>query len=102
MEKKPISSLFNSWKDFCQYQLGDDHEDVDELPVAPSIIPPKTKDKGMPRELPTDEHGFPVLPKLDGKFKAAVPGFVRQEMLRSWMTYWYSKKVYLLISPYLH
>ena len=53
------------------------------------LIPAKTNDKGMPRVLPVDDDGNSVLPELDSKFKALVPGFVRQEMLRSWLTYWY-------------
>lgn len=63
--------------------------------MAKKIIPAKTKDKGMPRNLPIDEEGICVLPLLDANFKATVPGSVRQEMLRTWLTYWYSKKLHL-------
>ena len=83
--------LFESWKEFCQDKITDHQDDDDNNEQESStLIPAKVNDKGMPRVLPVDEAGHCVLPELDSKFAAAVPGFVRQEMLRSWLTYWYS------------
>jgi len=92
IQKKPIADLFESWKDFCQDKITEhiqDEDDNDEQGSS-SLVPAKTQDKGMPRILPVDNAGHCVLPELNSRFKAAVPGFVRQEMLRSWLTYWYS------------
>ena len=92
MQKKPITDLFESWKEFCQDKITDHAQDDDNNNEQESstLIPAKTNDKGMPRILPVDKAGHCVLPELDSKFAAVVPGFVRQEMLRSWLTYWYS------------
>jgi hypothetical protein len=96
MQKKPIAELFESWKDFCQDKIAEGiQEDNDDEQASLHLIPAKTSDKGMPRILPVDDSGNCVLLELDSKFKAAVPGFIRQEMLRSWLTYWYS----MLLDP---
>lgn len=93
IQKKPVSELFETWKEFCQEKITrnlQDDEDNNNEEAPPNVIPAKTNDKGMPRDLPVDENGIVVLPLLDAQFKSMVPGFVRQEMLRTWLTYWYS------------
>jgi len=95
-KEKKVSELFDSWKEFCQDKFGEGHQDDDDNDedASSKVLPPKTSDKGMPRELPVDDDGHAVLPLLNAEFKSAVPGFVRQEMFRSWMTYWYRMLIY--------